>query len=213
NSNIKSAIILAIGNLWLKNYNINQISERVDIKRKSVSEILKKVHVRLKDLCYDKTEQICGPGIVVEVDESKFGKRKYHRRHRVEGVWVLDVVERSPFRRVIFVPIEKRNSVNLILLLRKYIHPQSIIYSDCWKGYYNLKSYFSDHLTVNHSVSFVNPHTGTHTNTIEGTWNGLKQTIPPRYRTKELILPYLIRFMFNRNEKNDLFSKLIKYFF
>ncbi|KCZ75591.1 hypothetical protein H311_03429, partial [Anncaliia algerae PRA109] len=120
NSNIKPAIILAISNLWLKNYNIKQISELVDIKRKSVSEILKKVYVRLKDLYYNKTEQIGGPGIVVEVDESKFGKRKYHRGHRVEGVWVLGMVERSPFRRVIFVPIEKRNSVNLILLLRKY---------------------------------------------------------------------------------------------
>jgi hypothetical protein len=32
---------------------------------------------------------------IVEVDESKFGKRKYHRGHRVEGVWVIGGVERT----------------------------------------------------------------------------------------------------------------------
>ncbi|KAG1435618.1 hypothetical protein G6F56_013903 [Rhizopus delemar] len=35
-----------------------------------------------------------GPGVDhVQIDESKFGKRKYHRGHRVEGVWVLGLVE------------------------------------------------------------------------------------------------------------------------
>jgi len=36
----------------------------------------------------EESEPIGGPGKVVEVDESKFGKRKYHRGHRVDGVWV-----------------------------------------------------------------------------------------------------------------------------
>jgi hypothetical protein len=32
---------------------------------------------------------IGGPGVIVEVDESKLGKRKYHRGHAVEGVWIV----------------------------------------------------------------------------------------------------------------------------
>ena len=36
---------------------------------------------------------IGGEGIIVEIDESKFGKRKYNRGHRVEGVWVVGGVE------------------------------------------------------------------------------------------------------------------------
>ncbi len=42
--------------------------------------------------------EIGGPGIIVELDESKFGKRKYHRGHRVEGVWILGGVERTEKR-------------------------------------------------------------------------------------------------------------------
>jgi hypothetical protein len=38
---------------------------------------------------------IGGPGIVVEVDESKFGKRKYNRGKHVEGAWVIDGIERT----------------------------------------------------------------------------------------------------------------------
>ena len=36
---------------------------------------------------------IGGDGIVVEVDESKFGKRKYSVGHRVDGAWVIGGVE------------------------------------------------------------------------------------------------------------------------
>ena len=40
-------------------------------------------------------EKIGGPGKTVEIDESKFGKRKYHRGKRVEGVWVFGGIERE----------------------------------------------------------------------------------------------------------------------
>ena len=33
-------------------------------------------------------------GEVVEVDESKFGKRKYHNGRRVDGVWVFGGIDR-----------------------------------------------------------------------------------------------------------------------
>jgi len=36
-----------------------------------------------------------GCDVVVGLDESKFGKRKYSKGHRVEGVWILGMVERS----------------------------------------------------------------------------------------------------------------------
>ena len=41
------------------------------------------------------SEAIGGPGKVVEIDESKFGKRKYHKGRRVDGCWVFGGIERE----------------------------------------------------------------------------------------------------------------------
>lgn len=48
-----------------------------------------------------------GPGMIVEIDESKFGRRKYHRGHKVEGQWVFGGIERDT-GRVFMVPVEDR---------------------------------------------------------------------------------------------------------
>ncbi|KAK9681191.1 hypothetical protein QE152_g38501 [Popillia japonica] len=34
-----------------------------------------------------------GLGIVVEIDDSKFGHRKYHKGHRIEGKWVFGIYD------------------------------------------------------------------------------------------------------------------------
>ena len=33
--------------------------------------------------------KIGGPGVIVQIDECHFGKLKYNRGHKVDGVWVL----------------------------------------------------------------------------------------------------------------------------
>jgi hypothetical protein len=35
------------------------------------------------------SERIGGPNKTVEIDESKFGRRKYHRGHPARGQWVF----------------------------------------------------------------------------------------------------------------------------
>jgi len=61
----------------------------------------------------DNIEKIGGPGVIVELDESKFGKRKYNRGHRVEGSWVVGGVEKTERRRLFLTTVPNRNATTL----------------------------------------------------------------------------------------------------
>ena len=202
--------ILKIYDLWLFGLKIKDICFVSRISKKTIINILFKFEKYLEPRFYNQIKPIGGENIIVEIDESKFGKVKYHRGHRVDGVWVFGMVERTPARRIILLPVENRTADTLINLLKKYVLPGSIIYSDCFKSYSNVSNYFKEHCTVNHSLYFVTPYTDIHTNTIEGNWNGVKMSTPIRKRTKKLIGIQLIRYMLKRENNNiDVFD-LIK---
>ena len=64
-----------------------------------------------RDVCVDildrdQYSQIGGEGVVVEIDESKFGKRKYHRGKHVDGVWVFGGIERDNKENCFFMVVE-----------------------------------------------------------------------------------------------------------
>ncbi|KCZ77268.1 hypothetical protein H311_01725 [Anncaliia algerae PRA109] len=48
-----------------------------------------------------------GDDIIVEIDKSKFCKRKYYKGHHVEGVRIFGIVECSVVRNNLFFPIKK----------------------------------------------------------------------------------------------------------
>jgi transposase-like protein len=153
---------------------------------------------------------IGGEGIVVEIDESKLGKRKFHRGHRVDGVWLLGGVERTAEKRTFFAHVADRSSATLLTLIARYVHPGSIVYTDCWRGYEGIKRELGMmHFTVNHSEYFRDPVTGVHTNTIEGTWNGLKICINSRNRVRDGIEAHMGEFQWRREHKNDKWDAFI----
>lgn len=133
--------------------------------------------------------------MIVEIDESKFGKRKYNRGHHVEGQWVFGGVERTT-GKFFLVPVEKRDKETLIPIIQKYILPGTTIISDCLAAYDELKDIGFDHYTVNHSENFVDPITGAHTNQIKGLWRHAKHRMPQYRRKKEDYYGYLAKFMF-----------------
>jgi len=83
-------------------------------------------------------DAIGSPGIIVEIDESKFGKRKYHRGQRVEGVWVFSGVERMPERRCFLVKVANWNRSTLHDLICTHILPGTLIRSDKFSSYFTI---------------------------------------------------------------------------
>lgn len=101
--------------------------------------------------------------------------------------------------RCFLVAVHDRSEKTLIEVIENWIHPKITIISDCWKAYSNLSKCGYQHLTVNHSIEFVNTETGAHTNTIESTWRRVKASLPAY---KEFV-KYLAQYMFRKRIKSE----------
>uniref|UniRef100_A0A0L8GPK4 ISXO2-like transposase domain-containing protein n=1 Tax=Octopus bimaculoides TaxID=37653 RepID=A0A0L8GPK4_OCTBM len=55
-------------------------------------------------------------------------------------------------------------------IIQQHVHPGSIIFTDEWATYRTLQTRSFQHLTVNHSISFVDEAKGVHTNHEQGMW-------------------------------------------
>lgn len=153
---------------------------------------------------------IGGPGIIVEVDESKFGRRKYHRGKHIEGAWVIGGIERTQEAKFFAKVVERRDSETIVDVLSRHILPGTIIHSDCWRGYVGIDSELDVvHKCVNHSIGFVDAATGVHTNTIEAKWASLKRRITLRGRVKEMLDGYLFEQVWRNKHKDALFTAFI----
>ncbi|XP_073814310.1 uncharacterized protein [Musca autumnalis] len=160
---------------------------------------------------FQRELEIGGPGTIVEIDESKIGKRKYHRGHRVEGQCVFGGIERGS-NKCFIVPVEDRSKETLLPLIKRYIRPGTLIVSDCWKAYRTLNKEGYIHRTVNHSLHFVDPKTGWHTNGIEGLWRHLKVSLSAYNRRKIFFNGYVQRFIFFRWCKANKKDPLLEFF-
>jgi hypothetical protein len=76
--------------------------------------------------------------------------------------------------RIFLVTVPDRTPDTLVNHIRAWIEPGTTIISDCWAAYQDVGSMGYTHRTVNHSISFMNPQTGDHTNTIEPLWRAVK---------------------------------------
>lgn len=70
-------------------------------------------------------------------------------------------------KKCFFTTVENRTADTLVNIIKQHIKPGSTIISDCWKAYNSLDKEGFTHLTINHSVNFVDPNSGAHTNSID----------------------------------------------
>lgn len=94
-----------------------------------------------------------GQGITVKIDEAKIGKRKFQKDRLIIGQLIFDVERGKLF--IEYVP--DRSATALLTVIKKWIKPDTIIVSACWKAYNCLETEGYKHLTVNHSYNFVDP--------------------------------------------------------
>jgi transposase-like protein len=155
--------------------------------------------------------KIGGHGIIVEIDESKLGKRKYNRGHRIEGQWVVGGIERTAEKKIFFCAVQTRDADTLLEIITENVHVGSVIHTDCWRGYSTaaLEAAGYTHTTVNHEHHFVDPITGVHTNTIEGLWNEMKRNMSPRRFKRNTLLDDGFEFMWRRRYSANLWERML----
>ena len=164
-----------------------------------------------------QNQVIGGPGTIVELDEAKFGKRKYNRGARVEGQWVFGGVQRrinenEPFKCFI-VCVDNRNARTLMSYVERYVASGTLVITDGWSGYNALSSspVGYSHQIVNHSRHFKDPITGAHTNTIEGSWMHLRKALPKHGTTKGQYGSYFLEWIYRKRYANQTFGNFLEH--
>jgi hypothetical protein len=99
---------------------INSIIKTSGVFSESVCAWTSYLRQLLGDAVEMETVKVGGENIIVEIDETKLGKRKYNRRHRVEGVWVVAGVERTSAKKIFAMEVENRNAETITKIIETY---------------------------------------------------------------------------------------------
>ena len=154
-----------------------------------------------------------GIGQRVQIDESKFMRLKHHRgepRGNTVAGWVFGIFDEAT-KNVHFEFVRDRTQETIFPILRRAVLPGTLVWSDEYATYTGgpnrntsqptplalLGPY--DHQWVNHTLHFIDPVTGAHTNSIEGSWALCKRKFKYMFGTPNSFLPsYLDEFIWRR---------------
>ena len=178
--------ILELIYLWAQGFAHSEVMHELKLSKKTVTEWFLFFREACMYSVMENSRAIGGNGVKVEIDESKFGKGKYHRGHKVEGQWVFGVREKYNKQKI---PVDNRKAVTLLPIFMIPV----------------------DNRKVNHSKEFVNRASGACTNSIESDWRHAKVHMPPYGTHLGDHAGYLAEFMWRRsNGEKDKFLTLIQ---
>ncbi|XP_067130114.1 uncharacterized protein [Centruroides vittatus] len=168
-----------------------------------------------RDICHEyfllNPIVLGGRGHTVEIDESCFVRRKYERGHRVREQWVFgdfDVETKESF----LVTVDRRDAGTLLPILQQFVLPGTTVVSDLWAAYNTVENVGYQHLTVNHSINFVDPLTHATTNHVESVWQKAKEKNKRRFSTHRTMLDnYSAGFLWCQRFQKDAFHNLVEH--
>ena len=168
-----------------------------------------------RDICQEyfilNPIQLGGIGCTIEIDESCFVSRKYSRGHLVREQWVFggyDIDTKESF----MVSVDRRDAQTLLPIIQQFIMPSTTVVSDMWGAYNALNNMGYQHLTVNHSINFVEPVTHATTNHVELVWQKAKEKNKCRFGThRQMLDNYLAEFLWHQRFGNNPFHHFVEH--
>lgn len=205
--------------MWSKEYSLADITDDCDFSGKTGTDWLNFMRDIACDWVQKHAPMIGGftedlEPIIVEIDESAFGKPKYHVGHHGDTRWVFGGIQRHT--KLCFAQVVEDRSAEILLpIIQKWISPGSCIMSDGWSSYQHIdqiESGIYSHDVVFHNQNFVNPkNPDIHTQSIESMWSRLKKKLKNQHGTSsELFGSYVDEFVWRSASKSPcMFSHLI----
>ena len=94
NSNISYGNFILLLNAFAESVPISRAAETIRLSENTIRHFYQTIREQIA-ADVQTSSKIGGPGTIVEVDEAKFGKRKYNRGRMVHGSWVLGGIQRG----------------------------------------------------------------------------------------------------------------------
>jgi len=179
NSKLEIGKVLKIIYFWAHDYGVNRTAFKLQVSQHSVSSIFRQI----KRACYiymnnEGNIPIGGEGKIVEIDETLFSKRKFHKGRILNQIWIFGGICRDD-NMIFLEQVPNRNSDTLMDSIQRNINVGTTIISDEWKAYNVIENQPQPqpycHQTVNHSKNFVDPVTLANTQKGERLWRDFKE--------------------------------------
>lgn len=185
------------------------LSNELDLSGPTIVNFNKFLRLVCK-VSYDRNfKRIGGVGHTVEVDETRFGPGE-KAINAEKGFWVMGGIDRNT-HDIFAIITDDRSADTLLKNIKKFIKPNTMIYTDGWSSYGCLTRNGYGHELVNHKYNHVDPDTGVHTNNVERLWGILKKHIPMEGGLKKYFDLYFAEFRFRRQHNfNHIFEDFLQ---
>ena len=202
--------------MWAQEALITDIAAEIGAAGNALTRLMYLISSAIHQWSSTIHRMLGGPGHTVEMDETQLSRKKHDKGRAVPGsdVWVFGGIDRAT--KMIFVEkVDFRNTRTLLPIIKRYVLPHTMIYTDQWSAYNCLNDPKNQyrHEVVNHSVGFVNSENGAHTQCIERLWRDLKQRKKMQYGVHKHLVPrYCEEFMWRywvRHNGYNAFEKAL----